>query len=146
MEEQGHHGGLPLPHLLDHGTKPYSSFRMPMCEGRVSSSNTIRLTCGVLCLLYFQNFPWARSCASRSLRASRSGGGSCMRSRLRASRELVSRRTYLASLSSSGTFLDKRSRQLKGPCPLPVPYSSTHTGMLHSSLIKTLLGHTRLYQ
>lgn len=63
-------------------------------------------TCGVLCLLYFQNFPCEMMSASRWLRVSRSETDKDTSSFLRASSELVNTRTYFACRSSSGTLLE----------------------------------------
>lgn len=67
-------------------------------------------TCGVLCLLYFQNFAEFTRSASLCSRASLSLWRSRERSLFTPSRELVSMRTYLASLSSSVTLLEKRRK------------------------------------
>lgn len=67
-------------------------------------------TCGVLCLLYFQNFPEFRRCASLSSRAVRSLWSSRESSLLTPNRELVTIRTYLLSLSSSVTLLENEGK------------------------------------
>lgn len=68
-------------------------------------------TCGVLCLPYFQNFPELTRCASRGSRAVLSFWSSRDSSLFTPNRELVSMRTYLASLSSSVTLLENRGNQ-----------------------------------
>lgn len=68
-------------------------------------------TCGFLCLLYFQNFPELTSCASLCSRAILSFWSNNDSSLFTPNRELVSMRTYLASLSSSVKLLENRQNQ-----------------------------------
>ena len=63
-------------------------------------------TCGVLCLLYFQNFAEFTSWTSLSSRASLSLWASRESSLFTPSREQVCMRTYLDSLSSAVTLLE----------------------------------------
>lgn len=65
------------------------------------------VTCGVLCLLYFQNLPELRRSASLGSRASLSLWSSSDSSLFTPSRELVSIRKYFASFSSLVTLLKK---------------------------------------
>lgn len=68
----------------------------------------MQLTCGLLCLLYFQNLLCVMSWVNRSFSSSLSCSGKTLKSLFMASRELVNRRMYLASRSSSGTLLHKK--------------------------------------
>lgn len=74
---------------------------------KTHQNNSNKVTCGVLCLPYFQNLFWDRSDINFSSNECISFFGSMLSNFFKANKEQVKIRKNLASLSSSGTVLRK---------------------------------------